>query len=147
VRTGVRWSCGLTGSYSGDFLTRARLGQGAFRVLVTDAYERCCAISGERTLPALEAAHIRPYNESGAHRVSNGILLRADFHILLERGYMTLTEGLRMEVSRRIKEDFDNGEQYYALHGDALRVVPRSPSDRPSVDFIRWHNENRFLGG
>lgn len=33
------------------FLARARLGQGAFRVLVTDAYDRRCAVTGERTLP------------------------------------------------------------------------------------------------
>lgn len=132
--------------YGADFLARARLGQGAFRVLVTDAYERRCAITGERTLPVLQAAHIKPYAESGPHRVSNGILLRADFHILFERGYLTLTEDLRMEASRRIKEDFDNGKQYYALHGRDLRVVPGRPSSRPSIEFIRWHNENRFLG-
>ncbi|MGH6972931.1 MAG: HNH endonuclease, partial [Caulobacteraceae bacterium] len=41
-------------------LIRPRLGQGAFRVLVTDVYHRRCAVTGERTLPALEAAHIRP---------------------------------------------------------------------------------------
>ena len=133
--------------YGADFLTRARLGKGAFRVLVTDAYERRCAVSGERTLPVLQAAHIKPYKESGPHRVTNGILLRADFHILLERGYLTLTEDLRMEVSRRIKEDFDNGEQYYVLHGKGLRVMPRNPGSRPSAEFIRWHNENRFMGG
>ena len=33
-----------------------RLGQGAFRVEVIDAYSRRCAITGEKTLPALEAA-------------------------------------------------------------------------------------------
>ena len=43
------------------YLTRGRLGQGAFRVLVTDAYERCCAVTGEKTLPVLEAAHIKTY--------------------------------------------------------------------------------------
>jgi putative restriction endonuclease len=37
-----------------------RLGQGAFRLLVTDAYQRRCAVTGERTLPVLDAAHIRP---------------------------------------------------------------------------------------
>jgi hypothetical protein len=37
-----------------------RLGQGAFRLLVTDAYGRRCAVTGERTLPVLDAAHIRP---------------------------------------------------------------------------------------
>jgi putative restriction endonuclease len=38
-------------------LVRPRLGQGAFRIVVTDNYQRRCAISGERTLPALDAAH------------------------------------------------------------------------------------------
>lgn len=41
-------------------LIRPRLGQGAFRILVTDNYQRRCAVTLERTLPALEAAHIRP---------------------------------------------------------------------------------------
>ena len=33
----------------GHYLTKVRIGQGAFRVSVTDAYSRRCAISGERT--------------------------------------------------------------------------------------------------
>jgi putative restriction endonuclease len=45
-----------------EILAKVRLGQGAFRVLITDAYTRKCAISGERTLPVLEAAHIKPYS-------------------------------------------------------------------------------------
>jgi putative restriction endonuclease len=52
-----------------------RLGQGAFRVEVTDAYSRRCAITGERTLPALEAGHIRPYAKNGPHEIRNGLLL------------------------------------------------------------------------
>jgi putative restriction endonuclease len=132
--------------YGVEHLARTRLGQGAFRVLVTEAYQRRCAVTGARTLPVLQAAHIKSYGDSGPHRVDNGILLRADLHILLERGYVTLTEGLEIEVSRRIKEDFENGEEYYALRGNSLQVLPASVFDRPSVEFIRWHNENRFLG-
>jgi putative restriction endonuclease len=132
--------------YGAERFMRPRLGQGAFRVLVTDAYQRRCAVTGERTLPVLQAAHIKPFVDSGPHRVDNGILLRADLHILLERGYMTLTEALRIEVSHRIKEDFDDGEEYYALRGKNLQVVPASVMDRPSVEFISWHNENCFLG-
>ena len=45
--------------YGDPVLMRPRLGQGAFRVLVTDSYGRRCAISRERTLPALDAAHKR----------------------------------------------------------------------------------------
>ena len=59
-----------------------RLGQGTFRVAVTDAYDRRCAITGERTLPVLQAAHIHPYADGGPHRVPNGLLLRSDLHTL-----------------------------------------------------------------
>jgi putative restriction endonuclease len=45
-------------------LVRPRLGQGTFRLVVTDAYQRKCAVTGERTLPALEAAHIRPFADA-----------------------------------------------------------------------------------
>jgi putative restriction endonuclease len=131
--------------YGSEYLTRARLGQGAFRVLVTDAYERKCAITGEKTLPVLEAAHIQPYAENGPHRVANGLLLRSDLHTLFDRGYLTVTDELRVEVSPRIREEFSNGREYYRLHGQLLQALPAAPSDQPSHSFLRWHNENRFL--
>jgi len=83
---------------------RPRLGQGGFRILVTDAYNRRCSITGEKTLPVLEAAHIRPYAENGPHSVSNGLLLRSDWHQLFDAGYITVTPQHRVEVSRRIFE-------------------------------------------
>jgi len=132
--------------YGAEYLTRPRLGQGAFRILVTDAYQRRCAVTGERTLPALEAAHIKPYGESGPHRVDNGLLLRADLHRLLDKGYITLTQALRVEVSRKIKEDFENGRDYYAFHGKGLEVLPPRAVERPSREFIDWHNHHRYLG-
>ena len=49
-------------------LVKPRLGQGAFRVLVTDIYDRRCAVTRERTLPALDAAHIRPLQRWGSSR-------------------------------------------------------------------------------
>jgi putative restriction endonuclease len=132
--------------FGAEYLTRARLGQGAFRVLVTDAYSRRCAITGERTLPVLEAAHIRPYAESGPNLISNGLLLRSDLHILFDDGYVTVTEDLRVEVSKRIKEEFENGREYYQHRGKALLIVPGGTEERPSKEFLRWHNEHRFLG-
>jgi putative restriction endonuclease len=41
-------------------LVRPRMGQGTFRVGVTSAYDGACAVSGEHSLPVLEAAHIQP---------------------------------------------------------------------------------------
>ena len=132
--------------YGAEFLTRARLGQGAFRVLVTDAYTRRCAITGERTLPALEAAHIQPFAESGPNVTANGLLLRSDLHKLFDSGYLSVTPDLSVEVSRKIKEEFENGRDYYALHGRKLVVVPATEKDRPSSKFLEWHNSNTYLG-
>jgi putative restriction endonuclease len=122
-----------------------RLGQGSFRVMVTDAYQRRCAMTGERTLPALDAAHIMPFSEQGQHVVNNGILLRKDLHALFDQGYLTVTPSLSVEVSRRIKEEFDNGRDYYSLQGVSIRT-PLKSSDRPSRDYLDWHNTHIFRG-
>jgi putative restriction endonuclease len=129
--------------YGRPVLVAPRLGQGTFRVLVTDAYERRCAVTGERVLPVLEAAHIRPYSELGPHRVDNGLLLRSDLHTLLDQGYITVTPELTLEVSRRIRQEFENGRAYYALRGEPIRL-PTRPPDRPSREHLIWHNENVF---
>lgn len=131
--------------YGEPSLLRPRLGQGSFRILVTDAYERRCAVTGERVLPVLEAAHIRPYAMGGEHRVDNGLLLRSDLHTLFDRGYVTVTPALRVEVSRRIRDDFDNGRNYYGLQGNPVRE-PTDHSQRPSAEFLQWHNEQVYLG-
>jgi putative restriction endonuclease len=130
--------------FGAAYLTRGRLGQGAFRVLVTDAYERRCAVTGERTLPVLEAAHIKPYALNGPHRVSNGILLRSDLHKLFDLGYVTVTPDLRLEVSPRLKSEWENGREYYAHHGASLRFHPVDAASRPSTEFLMWHNETKF---
>jgi putative restriction endonuclease len=125
------------------YLIHPRLGQGAFRVLVTDIYDRRCAVTQERTLPALDAAHIRPYGEGGAHEARNGLLLRRNIHSLFDAGYVTVTPDSRFEVSRRIKEEFENGRHYYALHGQLVRT-PDDPGRKPDPDALRWHNDNCF---
>ena len=94
-------------------LITPRLGQGAFRLFVTDSYERRCAVTGERTLPILDAAHIQSYDAGGEHVPSNGIVLRTDIHRLFDLGYVTVGTKGHFEVSSRLKADFDNGRHYY----------------------------------
>lgn len=130
--------------YGKSVLTKVRLGQGAFRILVTDAYNRKCAISGERTLPVLESAHIKPYAKSGPHFISNALLLRSDLHKLFDSGYLTITKDLKVEVSKRIKEEFENGREYYRFHGSELYNLPNRVMDMPKNTFIEWHNDNIF---
>ena len=130
--------------YGAPTLITPRLGQGAFRVAVTEAYGRQCAITDGKVLPALDAAHIRPYGEGGFHTKSNGILLRKDVHSVFDAGYATVDKDYRFLVSKKVKEVFNNGEEYLRLDGKVLRL-PVGKSDWPNPDFLRWHNENRFL--
>jgi len=122
-----------------------RLGQGSFRIAVMQAYGRSCAVTTEHSLPALDAAHIKPYEEGGEHLVSNGLFLRSDIHRLFDKGYVTVTEDLRFEVSRRLKEDFHNGKSYYGLQGSPIHV-PGGSADRPNPAMLSWHHDNRFQG-
>jgi putative restriction endonuclease len=131
--------------YGEPVLITPRLGQGSFRIQVTDAYERRCAITRERTLPALDAAHIKPYSESGLHEVTNGILLRRDLHALFDQGYVTINSSMQFEVSHKIKEEFENGRDYYRLHGQPI-YLPSDLTKRPSQEYLEWHNNERYKG-
>ncbi|WP_043932506.1 HNH endonuclease [Bacillus sp. EB01] len=130
----------------GEQIIKPRVGQGTFKVLITDAYHRRCAITGEKTLPVLEAAHIKPYSLNGPHEIKNGLLLRRDFHTLFDRGYLTIDKDYHVEVSHRIKEDFGNGKEYYAHHGSKLLILPERRDQLPDPYYLEWHNENIYLG-
>ena len=132
--------------YGPSFLAKARLGQGGFRSMVTSAYQRRCAFTGERTLPVLQASHIQPYASQGPHAIRNGILLRADLHQLFDRGYVTITpdsDFYRIKVSPRIKKEFSNGREYYALDEKPLAIMP-SPELRPANEYVEYHSKVIF---
>jgi putative restriction endonuclease len=124
-------------------LARRRLGQGAFRVLVADAYDRRCAVTGEKTLPVLEAAHIQPVAKGGEHRVDNGLLLRSDLHKLFDLGYVTITTAGLFRVSPGLRDAWHNGRIYYDLDGAEVRA-PRTESLRPAREALEWHNDVIF---
>jgi putative restriction endonuclease len=131
--------------YGSPVLVAPRLGQPIFRVNVIDAYGRACAVTGEHSLPVLEASHIRPYASGGAHAVSNGLLLRSDIHRLFDRGYVTVDERYRFVVGARLRNEWDNGRAYYAIEGRTIRL-PALDSDRPSPAALDWHRNEVFVG-
>lgn len=135
----------IPGGWSDPIPIRRRMGQGTFQAVVLDAYGRQCAITSERAVPALDAAHIRPFADEPKHELTNGLLLRSDVHRLFDAGYVTVTPEYRVEASRRMREDFNDGENYLRLHGSPVRV-PIDADQRPSREALVWHNENRFRG-
>jgi putative restriction endonuclease len=135
----------IPGGYSEPVLVPRRIGQGTFRVAVTMAYQRQCAVTREKALPALEAAHIRPFADTEQHYVKHGLLLRSDVHRLFDAGYITVTPEYKVEASTRMRDDFNDGENYMKLHGGEI-WVPSDAKLQPDPEILRWHNENRFRG-
>jgi len=131
--------------YGEPALSRRRLGQGIFQLVVCDAYGRACAVTSEHSLPALEAAHIQPFAEGGVHHVTNGLLLRSDVHRLFDKGYVTVTPDYRFVVSKRLKDDYSNGRSYYPLDGLSIRL-PERIEDYPSPKWLEWHMGEKFRG-
>ncbi|GAB3552513.1 HNH endonuclease [Spirosoma fluminis] len=130
--------------YGNSVLKKVRIGQGAFRLSVIDAYQKRCSITGEKTLPVLEAAHIKPFSESGPNQIANGLLLRSDMHKLFDDGYITVTPDYRVEVSKRIREEFNNGREYYQYHGKQLIILPELALNKPSATYLDYHNNTIF---
>jgi putative restriction endonuclease len=124
----------------GESVVKRRLGQGGFSLLVADAYEKRCAVSGERTYPVLEAAHIVPVSHGGMHRPDNGLLLRSDIHKLFDRGYVTVRPDGEFAVSPKLRDEWHNGRIYYDLDGHRIRL-PNALEHHPSPEFLEWHND------
>jgi len=132
-------------AYGNPIMTNPRLGQGAFRVIVADAYQRRCAITGENTLYVLEAAHIKPYSKSRSHKVSNGLLLRSDFHTLFDQGYISISPDYEVMISDAIAEEFNNGKLYYSKKGQKIISLPQRRDWLPDRNLLEWHNAEVFV--
>ncbi len=128
------------------YVVEGRVGQAGFRTRVMHAYHRRCAITLERTMPALEASHIKPYKLSGPNMASNGILLRADLHQIFDEGYVTISNDYRIVVSDRIRAEYENGREYYQYKGLLIPNLPDDPRERPDKRLIDWHNEHVYRG-
>ena len=135
------------GGYALPGLQPRRLGQGAFRKLVLDAYGRRCAVSGEHAVPVLQASHIKPFADVEQHEITNGLALRSDIHILFDQGYVTITPDYRFLVSERLREDFDNGQLYYEYARQRPRILlPEDATKMPDRDHLDWHSTTKFKG-
>ena len=70
--------------------------------------------------------------------------MRSDLHRLFDGGYLTVDPKDRcVVVSKRIKEEFENGKDYYKLEGQALRE-PSQVWAIPSQENLEYHAYNVF---
>ncbi len=91
----------------------------------------------------LQAAHILTLPAGGEHRLDNGLLLRSDVHTLYDRGYLGVDRRYRLLDSPRLRDEFGNGEQFYAHAGQEISL-PQRRVDRLRGDALDWHLDEVF---
>jgi predicted restriction endonuclease len=111
-----------------------RRGQADFRQSLLKAYEGRCCITDCNAQPALEAAHIVGYAESGSQHVGNGLLLRADVHTLFDLGLVRI----KPETMQVVLDESLRKTSYEELHGRQIRL-PKSKQESPAKALLqRW---------
>ncbi len=118
----------------------------AFRSKILRAYGERCAVSGLKLINGggraeVNAAHIRPVEERGPDSVRNGLALSGTVHWMFDRGLISLSDDLRILVSRHVN-NLDSVGALINETGHALR--PLRDSDRPHPKFLEWHRQERF---
>ncbi|HEX3442554.1 MAG TPA: HNH endonuclease [Pseudolabrys sp.] len=117
-----------------------------FRRNVLRAYSERCAISGLRLINGggraeVAAAHIRPVEANGPDIVSNGIALSGTVHWMFDRGLLSLSDALRILVSRQTN---DPESIRTLINNSGYALAPQRPSERPHPHFLQWHREHCF---
>lgn len=115
-------------------LVRRRKAQDRFRARLLAAYCGKCAVTEYDAEPALQAAHILAYSGASSQRVSNGLLLRADIHLLYDRHLLSVDP----DEKRIWLADLLRHSTYRDLQGMPLRT-PRDTDLFPDPEKLTVH--------
>lgn len=113
--------------------------QSKFRQNLIDAYSGACAITNTQVPEVLQAAHIDPYRGKKSQLTSNGILLRADFHLLFDAHLISIVPDThRIMLSEELR-----GTPYEAFLDKQMRM-PEDVANEPNPKLLEEHLE-QFL--
>ena len=116
--------------------TAAREDQGQFRAALIVAYDGHCAMSGYDVRESLQAAHILSYSGRLSQVPENGLLLRADLHILFDEHLLAVEpDSMQVRLAPAIRQS-----RYSALNSQPLSR-PRDSSVSPSREKLGVHYE------
>jgi predicted restriction endonuclease len=105
-----------------------RPNQDKFKRNIRTAYGGMCLISQVGVVNVLQAAHIKPVEHNGNDRIENGILLRADLHILFDSGHLRIDPNGSVRLTETIRR-----EPKYPYHGMQLNIP-----DFVNRDYLDW---------
>ena len=130
----------LQKSSSKTVQVEVRKNQQEFREKVLQAYSSKCCVSQYDVPEALQAAHIKDYAISKNDDLKNGLCLRADIHILFDRGLIRINSKFEIEVDEGLK-----GTMYWNYSGSIIGL-PKQELDWPSQKLLDW-KYCKIIGG
>ena len=74
----------------------------------------------------------------GGHSLQNGLLMRADMHILHDKGRLGIDADFRIRFRAQLREQHLNGKADYAVEGEQRRYVSKSEALWPARDLLKW---------
>lgn len=84
-------------------MVRRREAQDSFRESLLSAYDGACCVTRYDAQAALQGAHILPYSGRSSQVATNGLLLRADVHLLFDRHLIAIDpESLVVKVAPQL---------------------------------------------
>ena len=129
-----------------------RLNQDYFRKSLLDLYEGKCCVTGLGIEQLLVASHIKPWRDSDPLtervNVENGLLLNSLHDAAFDRGLITLDSEYRLVISRELRRRMlaESNEGLDWLWSTRGRRIQLPKVHRPSIDFIRYHQDVVFKG-
>ncbi|MBC8135801.1 MAG: HNH endonuclease [Fibrella sp.] len=113
-----------------------------FPTVIRGIYDGHCAVCGAAARSGnssiLDASHIIPFAVSHNDDPRNGISFCKNHHWGFDRGWFTLSDDYRVQVSPQLV----NGTGYITA-GVPIRL-PIAPILHPAPDALQWHRENVF---
>lgn len=121
----------------------ARKGQAKFKKILLDAYNNTCTVTGGTALPTLQGAHIIDYRGEQSNIVQNGLLLRADIHLLYDKMLLSIEPDTH---SILISETLVGTEYEEMFGSDKPKRInePNNKQYRPNDEYLNVHHQ-RFL--
>jgi hypothetical protein len=110
--------------------------QSLFRQNLMAVYQSTCVISNNNCEQVLEAAHISAHATSRNNDTTNGLLLRADLHILFDRGLLQIhPDNLTIHISPVVQQN-----EYRQYEGKVINN--RTDGRLPDINLLqqRWNS-------
>lgn len=121
--------------------TSSRPNQQAFRreLLATTPI---CPITDTDLPVVLQAAHIKPYAQGGEDKISNGLMLRADIHLLFDAGALNLKlDPFKKGYCNIILANNDQIRKNYQDLKESIKLP-----EHIDIENIRWRTDNPLTG-